>query len=62
MGKKNAITMLFVAVVLAGLSTALNATPIIDGRFDPDEGYTLGRYVNIEKNQIRILFSVHGVG
>ena len=48
MGKKNAITMLFVAVVLVSLSTALGAVPIVDGRFDPDEGYTLGRYVNIE--------------
>lgn len=48
MGKKNAITMLFVAVVLVSLSTALHATPIVDGRFDPGEGYTLGRYVNIE--------------
>jgi len=48
MGKKNALTMLFVAVVLVSLSTALNATPVVDGRFDPGEGYTLGHYVNIE--------------
>ena len=48
MGKKNAVTMLFIAVVSVSLSTALNAAPIIDGYFDPDEGYTLGCYVNIE--------------
>lgn len=44
----NAATIYCVAVVLVGLSTTLNATPIVDGRFDPGEGYTLGRYVNIE--------------
>jgi len=44
----NAATIYCVAAVLVGLSTTLNATPIVDGRFDPDEGYTLGHYVNIE--------------
>jgi len=44
----NGATICCVAVVLVGLSATLNATPIVDGRFDPGEGYTLGHYVNIE--------------
>ncbi len=43
----SAALLLNVSVVLAMSSTAA-AAPIVDGRFDPAEGYTLGRWVDLD--------------
>jgi hypothetical protein len=45
--------IIYVAVVLSALAASAKATIVIDGRFDPSEGYTEGNYVNL---------SVQGVG
>jgi hypothetical protein len=41
-------TILCVAVILGGLPTLTTATPVVDGHFDPGEGYTDGFFVNLE--------------
>jgi len=41
------ITTILYALVVLGSLPAL-ASPTIDGRFNPSEGYTTGYYVNFE--------------
>ncbi len=36
-----------VAVVLCGLAAVANAIPLVDGKFDPSEGYTYGFSLNL---------------
>jgi hypothetical protein len=53
MKRANVATIICVMAVLGGLVTLAEAMPVIDGRFDPSEGYSEGYYVNL---------SVEGVG
>lgn len=39
--------MSLVAVVLCGLAAVANAIPLVDGKFDPSEGYTDGFWLNL---------------
>jgi len=50
---KTATAMSFCAAVVFIISASAAAAPIVDGRFDASEGYSLGRYVD---------FSVQGSG